>query len=248
MDEMKQEGEIGDALHEIAKRRDTLLGRAPALSPARRGALADFLTGEFAVEAILHEAAMERDRLLDQHCLEIPASVEAALHGQLVGAEAATPSCLARKLDGLKPSSFSRHWLSGAGSHRSRVARWRGEASVWKRVLQSKSGILLTAGAVIVALVLGFSSWETASRRHAALRGIPARVHEVNIEPGMGLFTRKILIVPFDLNTNQPASLQASLLNNKDVHFGDGSKELPGLRLELPVSSISLEDAFARTP
>jgi hypothetical protein len=62
------------------------------------------------------------------------------------------------------------------------------------------------------------------------------------------LFTRKASIRPFNLNTNEPASLQASFLANSGVHFADGNVASLGLRLDLPVRAILTDDCLARTP
>jgi len=62
------------------------------------------------------------------------------------------------------------------------------------------------------------------------------------------LFTRPASIRAFNLETNEPASLQASFLANSRVHLGDENAAPLGLRLDLPVRAIFLEDSLARTP
>jgi hypothetical protein len=62
------------------------------------------------------------------------------------------------------------------------------------------------------------------------------------------LFVRKASIRPFNLNTKEPASLQASFLANSGVHFADGNVAALRLRLDLPLRAILLEDSLARTP
>ena len=88
MDEMKQAG-IDQALREVARQRDKMLGMVPALSSARRAVLTDCLVGEFPVEAGLREAANRRDQLLGSCPAAIPSSVESALHYQLLAADPA---------------------------------------------------------------------------------------------------------------------------------------------------------------
>jgi hypothetical protein len=62
------------------------------------------------------------------------------------------------------------------------------------------------------------------------------------------LFTRRVSIRPFNLNTDEPASLQASFLANSGVRLADGIEAPLGLRLDLPVRAILMEDGLARTP
>jgi hypothetical protein len=61
-------------------------------------------------------------------------------------------------------------------------------------------------------------------------------------------FVRTIAIGPFNLRTNEPASLQASFFANRSMGFLDGKDTPLGLRLNLPMTAASVEDGFARTP
>lgn len=221
MDEMKQIGEIDDALREIVKKRDELLSKAPTLSSARQAVLADFLVREFPVEAAFRETAMERDELLDLRASEIPASVESILHRR----------------------------LGAARAERGGIHRWRIGAPVWLRLFRSPLGGALTVCAVITAAILGFGRWETPSRRNA--ENFP-HAPRADIESGVileaGVFSRKVVIGPFNLNTNEPASLQASFFANSGVYLANASEAPLGLRLDLPVRAILTEDGLARTP
>jgi hypothetical protein len=62
------------------------------------------------------------------------------------------------------------------------------------------------------------------------------------------LFSRRITIAPFNLNTSEPASLEASFVSNRRIDFADGFETPLGLRLDLPVRAILMEDGFARMP
>jgi hypothetical protein len=62
------------------------------------------------------------------------------------------------------------------------------------------------------------------------------------------LFARTASIRPFNLNTNEPASLQASFLANSTMSFVDGNDGPLGLRLDLPIRTSLTEDSLARTP
>ncbi len=62
------------------------------------------------------------------------------------------------------------------------------------------------------------------------------------------LFGRRITIGPFNLNTSEPASLEASFVSNRRIHFADGIETPLGLRLDLPVRATLMEDGLARTP
>ncbi|MEY2528896.1 MAG: hypothetical protein QOJ05_986, partial [Verrucomicrobiota bacterium] len=55
-------------------------------------------------------------------------------------------------------------------------------------------------------------------------------------------------IRPFNLNANEPASLQASFLTNSPISLVDGKDGPLGLRLPLSMRTSLTEDNFARTP
>jgi hypothetical protein len=225
MDEMKQSSEIDEVLREIAKQRDKMLSKLPALSPERRGILTDFLAAEFPVETALHGAATKRDQLLTPQSPEIPVSVESAL-GRLLGV--AEP------------------------------ARAGDSAPIWLRLFRSPLGAALTICALIAAAILCLDGWVTPSPRQAENSPHAPRPSEMNRELGMisdrspigrtELFARKTSIVPFNLNTKEPASLQASFLANNSLYFADGNEAPLGLRLDLSVRATLMEDGLARTP
>jgi hypothetical protein len=62
------------------------------------------------------------------------------------------------------------------------------------------------------------------------------------------LFSRKASIRPFNLRTNEPASLQTSFFANSGISFADGNAAALGLRLDLPVRAFLADDGLARTP
>jgi hypothetical protein len=244
MDEMKQGSEIDDALRSITKQRDRLLCKALTLSRARQAALTGFLARVFPLEAALREAVTKRDQLLHRQRPRIPASAESILHRQLDALLAGGRPRAPRKLDGLKPSSLSMQRSRGDGV---RIFDLRGRTRVWLTFFRSPLGIALTACTMIVAAVLCFGSWRTSSRRQAALPNTP-RLDEVSTESGTDLFTRGVSIGSFNLNTNEPASLQASFLGSTSMRLADGIEAPLGLRLDLPVRTILVEDTLARTP
>jgi hypothetical protein len=244
MDEMKQGGEIHDALRNVTKQRDRLLSNGLMLARARQAALTDFLARVFPLEEALREAVTKRDQLLHLHPSRIPASAESILDRQLDALLARGLHRAPRKLDGLKPSSLSMRRLRGDGV---RISDLIGGIPVWLTFFRSPLGISLTACAMVIAAVFCSGSWRTSSRRQAALPDTP-RVDEVNIESGTDLFTRRVSIGSFNLNTSEPASLQASFLANKNVRLADGIETPLGLRLDLPVRAILMEDGLARTP
>lgn len=232
MDEMKQ-AEIDHALREAAKQRDKMLGMAPALSSARRAVLTDCLVGEFPVEAALREGAKRRDQLLSSCPAAIPSSVESALHCQLLAAEPA-----------------------GGGTHRGHASDWTVSASIWRKIFRSPLGVVLTACAVIAMAFLCLGRWGSPTRPLAA-ENMPEAARE-NLEQGAilnrvrigraELFSSRIAIGPFNLNTNEPASLQTSFVAHSRIQFADGIETPLGLRLDLPVSATLLEDGLARMP
>ncbi len=219
MDEIKRAGEIDDVLRRVAKQRDKLLSEAPVLSPALRDVLADFLSREFSVERALREEATKRDELL-RHRLEIPAFVEANLRGLAV-------------TEGMRGGT--RGWHHGAAT--------------WLRLFRSPLGGLLAACAMITAAILFFGKEGTPSRRNAQSFPQAPRAHiESKVILEGDPFTRTIAIGPFNLNTNEPASLQAAFFANSGVYLANANEARLGLRLDLPVRAILTEDGFARTP
>jgi hypothetical protein len=234
MDEMNQGNEIDGALREIVKRRDGVLGRAPTISPARQTVLSEFLAAEFPVEAALREAATKRDRLLKRGP-EISWSRESSLLRQLRAAEAARDEARERRVS-------------------DRVAN----APAFPSFVRSPLGGGLAASTVIAVTILCFAMWETSSRRNAGNLSDTARPDGGNIDSGMildrsllgqaELFTRTASIRAFNLETNEPASLQASFLANSGIHLADGNAAPLGLRLDLPARAIFLDDILARTP
>jgi hypothetical protein len=244
MDDMKPRSEIYDALRQVGKQRDKLLGQRPTLSLQREAVLTGFLARQFPVETELCQAIAKRDQLLKLSPPEIPALVESILHWQLDALQPAAIDRAPQKLDGLKPSSLSMQQLRAGGD---RMSNLGGRLSLWLTFFRLRLGIVLTGCAVIVAVLPWLGSWGPSPHGNATLPDAP-RAEEVNVVSGRELFTRKVSIGPFNLDTNQPASLQAFLLTNRDVHFGDGIDATLGLRLDLPVRAIFKEDSFARTP
>jgi hypothetical protein len=221
MDKMKQNTGIDDALSKLAKDRDKLLGNAPALSPARQVALMKFLVRKFPVEGALREAAKERDRFLNQHSLDIPASASSALHRQL--------------------------------AHANRLTTTPG----WLRFFRSPLSAGLAVCAVITAAILCFGPLATLPRR---TENLPPRSQTKGVNPDSNmiahdspieradLFSREASIRPFNLKTNEPASLQASFFPNSRISFADGNGAALGLRLDLPVQAFLTDDRLTRTP
>jgi hypothetical protein len=220
MDKMKKVNQIDDALREVAKQRDKLLKKV-ALSPARRTVLTEFLVGQFPLEAALRETATKRDELLDPRALEIPPSIESTLHRQ----------------------------LGTAGTPPEEVRGWRGSVPTWLRLFRTPLGSVLTVCALIAGALLCVGSWVTASRHgaenfpHAPRTDIESRV---TLESE--LFTQNVAIGPFNLKTNEPASLQASFFSNSAVYLANASERPLGLRLDLPMKAILTDDGLARTP
>ncbi|MEY2560550.1 MAG: hypothetical protein QOG51_965 [Verrucomicrobiota bacterium] len=218
MDEMKRAGEIDDLLRRVAKQRDKLLSEEPVLSPARGAVLADFLAHAFSVERLLREESTKRDELL-RHRLEIPASVESNLRGLAV-------------IEGMRGG----------------IRRPHG-AATWLRLFRSPLGGLLAACVMITAAILFFGSAGTPSRRNAQnFPQAPRAQIESEVILEADPFTRKTAIGPFNLNTNEPASLQAAFSASSGVYSANANEARLGLRLDLPVRAILTEDGFARTP
>lgn len=241
MDEMKQSAGIENVLRQVAKQRDRLLRKVPALSPAREAILTDCLAREFPLETALRGAATKRDQLLPLYRSGIPPSVESILHRQLDALNAAR---FARASLGLDDSSSPKHRFRRGGILISDLV---GRTSAWLTFFRSPPGISFTACALIIAALLCFGSWRTSSVHRAVLLNAP-RLDEVNVDSGTDLFPPRISIRPFNLNTNEPVSLQASIVATNAMHFDDGIKAALNLRLDLPVRAILMKDSLARTP
>jgi hypothetical protein len=233
MDEMKPTGEIDDRLREVAKLRDGLLRTAPTLSPECRAVLTRFLAEELPVETVLREAATKRDHLLNPRPPKIPGLVESALHRQLLAAEA------------------TRDEGPGWRALDSRVSGW-----AWLRIFRSQLGAILMASVVITAAILFFGGWGAPPRRPGATN-LP-QASGVSFESALTLdraptsraelFSRRITIASFSLQTNEPASLEASLASSRRIQFAESIETPLGLRLDLPLRATLMEDGLARTP
>ena len=228
---MNQDSDIDAALRELARQRDKRLGERPILSPECEAVLNNSLVRRFPVEAALRGATSKRDRLLHLPG-EIPAFAESALHRCLAAAGPAPDGIHGRGIPAPAPGGLG--WL--------RLFRWRRSA-------------VLMACAIFAVAILCFGKWATPSGRKAENFPHAPRLDRVNGESAVTidrfpfgraeLFTRTASILLFDLNTNEPASLQASFLANTTVSFADGPL---GLRLDLPVRTRFVEDSFAKTP
>ena len=223
MDKMKRGGELEDLLRDVAARRDQLLRKSPVLSAERHSILTECLGATFPVAATLYKAATKRDQLLHHQSPQIPLSTEAALYRQLA------------VVGPIRGGAVGRLWLRGF-----------------------PHPLGLTACVVITAAILCLDNWGMHSRRNAETRPPTSGPAGVNSESGAisnrlpigraDLFARRVSIGPFNLNTKEPASLQASILANSNVHFADGTETPFGLRLDLPTRAFLLEDSFSRTP
>ena len=203
------------------------------------------------IENALRQVAKHRDKLLRTAPTLSPAR------------EAILTDCLARKFPletALRGAATKRDQLLHLGRskippsveanlyrqldalHKAPSARW-----AWLTFFQSPAGISLAACALIIAAILSFGSGRTPSLRQATLPKTP-RLDELSADSGTALFSRRIGIRPFNLNTNEPASLQASLVANSGIDFTDGVEAPLGLRLDLPVRAILMDDSLARIP
>jgi hypothetical protein len=233
MDEMNQNREIEVLLRSVAIERDKRLGKQPALSVARETILNDFLAREFPVETALAKVATKRDRLLDLHA-GIPAAAEKALSRHFAPGEPA-------------PHRIPGESLT-AGTH-----------TGWGlRIFRFPRSAALTTCILIAVALLCFGLWGSPSAHHPENFSRTSPVDGTNLESAMTLdrlsfgraelFTRMASIRPFNLNTNEPASLQASLLPNNPISLVDGKDGPLGLRLDLTLRTSLTEDNLARTP
>jgi len=228
MDKTEQNGALDHVLRNVAQERDKLLGEAPVISATRRKELSEFLAREFQPEALLRKTAMNRDQLL-KHPPQIPISVEFALHREL----------RARR----------------AGLRRARAFYRRFGVGAWQRVFRSPVGLAVTVCLLMTAAMLSFRQAGGLSRRDAADLASVSRPEgsDVNSDENSlmrrgELLTRWASIRAFKLNTDEPASLQASFLANSAGYFADGNVSPFDLRLNLPVRTILTDDGLARTP
>jgi hypothetical protein len=232
MDEINHNREIEILLRDVAMQRDKRLGKQPALSAARETTLNDLLARAFPVETALAQVATKRDRLLDLQA-GIPAAAEKAMSHHLSAGEPA-------------PHRIHGEPLS-AGAH----PGW------WSRLFRFPPSALLTT-CIVIAAILCSGMWGNRSGRSPENLSRTSQVDGTNIESAMtlhrlslgqaDLFTRTAAIRPFNLNTNEPASLQASILPNNPISLVDGKDGALGLRLDLTLRTSLTEDNLARTP
>jgi len=105
----------------------------------------------------------------------------------------------------------------------------------------------LTVCFLITVALFGVGRWETSrSGAQSVPRG--PLLETISLEGGMEPFVRTIAIGPFNLNTNEPASLQATFFASRRLRFADGKDTSLGLRLDLPITAPLMEDGLARTP
>lgn len=233
MDEMKQRNEIDKALREVAKLRDARLRTAPVLSSERRAALALDLAVKFPLEVALREAATRRDRSLSSDPPRIPGPVELALRRQLLAADAA-----------------------GEGARERPAADWRISHSIWSRIFRSPLGAGLAACAIITAALVCVGRWGTPPRHRAAETlsqaaavGLEsAFTSHLALSSRTELFSRRIAVGPFNLNTSEPASLEAFFVSNRRLQFADWIETPLGLRLDLPLRATLIDEGLTSTP
>jgi len=232
MDEIRQDREFVVALREVVKQRDNRLGKRLTLSPARETVLNDFLAREFPVETALVQAAAKRDGLLDLRD-GIPAPAEKAIYRQF-----ATGRPASHGIHGGPAFAVQNGW--------------------WLRLFRSPRSAAVTTCVLIAVGILCLVTWGNPSRHHPENFPRTPQVNAMNVESGMTfdrftfgrteLFARTASIRPFNLNTNEPASLQASFLTNSTLSLADGNDGPLGLRLDLPIQTSLTDDGLARTP
>ena len=232
MDEIKQDREFVVALRELVEQRDKWLGKRPTLSPARETVLNDFLAREFPVETALVQAVTKRDGLLDLHA-GIPAAAEKAMYRQFATGGPAS------------------HGIHGGPASAEQIG-W------WLRLFRSPRSAAVTTCILTAIVILRFVNWGNPSRHNAENFPRTPQVDAVNVESGMTfdrfsfgraeLFARTASIRPFNLSTNEPASLQASFVVNTTMSLVDGNERPFGLRLDLPIRTSLTADGLARTP
>jgi hypothetical protein len=116
----------------------------------------------------------------------------------------------------------------------------------------------VTTCILIAVVILCSANWGNLFRHKAENFPRTPQVDPVNAELGMTfdrfsfgraeLFARTASIRPFNLNTNEPASLQALFLANSTMSLAGGNDGPLGLRLDLPIRTSLTEDGLARTP
>jgi hypothetical protein len=232
MDEIKQDREFVVALRGVVEQCDKRLGKRPTLSPARETVLNDFLAREFPVETALVQAATKRDGLLDLRA-GIPASAEKAIYRQF-----ATGGAAPHEIHGGPASAGHNGW--------------------WLRLFRSLRSAAVTTCILIAVVIICFVNWGNPSRHNAGNFPRTPQGGALNVESGMTfdrfsfgraeLFARTASIRPFNLNTNEPASLQALFVANSTMSLADGNEGPLGLRLDLPIRTGLTEDGLARTP
>lgn len=174
-------------------------------------------------------ASLARQFPVETILSEVAVTRDEALHQSPVTVSAAVESILQRQLASAEATAD----ISGAAYGLS--------------LLRLPLAALLTACILISVALVGLGRWEN-SRSNAGSAPPGPFLETLRLESGMEPFVRTIAIGPFNLSTNEPASLQASFFANRRIRFSDGKDTRLGLRLDLPMTAASMEDGFARTP
>lgn len=228
---MKEIEEIDDALRDVARQRDKLLGRMPAISPARRAMLTAFVTREVPLETTFREIAVRRAQLLDPGKLTIPASIERALQWQL-----AHPG---KKSAPRKPSFL----------------RWQERTALWLEGLHWPAAAI--ACIMVTAAILCFGRWGTSlgiTKNAPRVRQWNPENNGIELDRSAivreELFAHKAGIGQFHLGSARAElpSLQASFLTSSEAYFSDSVAPQVALRLDLPAKALLTEDAISRFP
>lgn len=230
MDEVTQERELDRTLRALASARDQLLTNGLSLTPRREAALRNALRRTFPVEAALHEAAAERDSALDSPSPALPLIVESRLRRTLARTAAKVEA-----------------------THESPASPWQIYAARWLQGFRKSSRIALTACAIVAAAIVCVNRWGAPSQHIAEVSGGCA-LQATNTELALSLnrvalsrsqfISDEARIDRFDLSASleDSAFLQTASYSNSGVASGDAV----GIRLDLPVRALLMEDSTAR--
>lgn len=224
MDRKIERDAISETLQGIARQRDHLLGRVERIGDERAAALRKSLVRAFPLEAALKKMSIKRDRLLVPSRSKVPCAVAQSLRREIsAAARSARTERRPWKFDWQSPA---RRWL---------LLQWPQRAAIFAVALVIVAAIAqLTNSESRTWLQVTTDDAQTSHSAYAYLQTEPQRAplprNQLNLR----------------INAAELASLRASFftLNRTDP----SGEEISAVRLDLPLRSLLLSDALARTP
>lgn len=236
MDKRIQEADVSEALMRIAEERDSSLGESRSIPARRLQTLGNILADAFPIEPALKRTSEARDQLLAPSQLTIPERVRQSLRRSI-----------STGTRGAEPWSFD----------------WRSYASRCVFLQWPKLAAVLAAGIMIAATIAEFTHPKspfpiksiTDGRRHSSSPLIEESATQsdprfANAAVAAELQGSAVARNQLSLRVNEAelASLRAPFLALSRAYSAETIDKASVVSLDLPLRSLLLSDAIARTP